>query len=523
MTMGQSFMKVDNNKSDLPAYQLSGYFTKTVPLAWWPVLAALAVHFSMLFNGFLSDDYVHLYNVSNFPFLDAISQRMGGHILYSYTAVVWLVKSLFGLNPFVFFLLGLTIHLASVRLLFEIISRLTARESLAAFGAALWGMSPISTGSLGWISVHGQVYATAAILWVLFDTIRYSKTPSLLKNSVLIRQACLLLVAATSFGAGLSSTVLYPLVIALWNPLPNVRTRLVLFYGSIALVAIVLYVFTMNFQNEGHGKFDLIKHSVDNFPRILRLFAGLLVVGTTSFFFGPLIIGKISLVPVASLPSVAAMIAVFTVLPVLVLGCLWSRLSERRQIFALLLLPCAVYGLISVARSSAFFSTTAGTARYHYFAQAILAIVACLLLARLIDRLPDKLLKYGRTAFFVWLVLAIFPFALGQVIDPGKDFRDAQDAQYKSSVLEIKTAIESNTGQEPIFIVNKPYKIFIWGYTPVKFPGFAALFVLSYPSNIVNGKRVLFLESSRELVDKAKAQQGSRISELLVYAPDRVK
>jgi hypothetical protein len=492
-------------------------------MAWWPVLATLVVHFGVLSNGFLSDDFVHLYNVSNLPFLDAISLSTGGHLLYSYTTVVWLLKLLFGLNPLVFFLLGLMLHLASVRLLFEIIYRLTDKASLAAFGAALWGMCPIAAGSLGWISVHGQVYATAAILWVLLDTVRCSQTPSLLKNSVLLRHVFLLLVAATSFGAGLSSTVVYVLVIALWNPVPGERTRLVVVYGGIALAAIALYVFTMTLQTDAYGdaysKVDLLKHSLEDITGTLGLFAGLLSIGSSALFLGPLLIGKIALVPVAALPSVAIAITLFTLLPLLIAGYILSTAAQRRQVFALLLLPCAAYGLIAVARNTIIYKALAGTARFHYFPQAMLAIVLCLLLARLIDRLPANAQKYGRMSFIAWLLLAVFPFAIGQVVEPSKLFVNGQYSQYERSMSELKAAIENPAGQGDIVIVNKPYNVFIWGYTPVEFPGLAALFVLSYPSNVVDGRRVVFLEPSKDIVDMTKAHKGSRIAELLVYQP----
>jgi len=122
-------------------------------------------------------------------------------------------------------------------------------------------MSPYAAGTLGWVSVHGQAYATAAILWVLLDVVRYSKKPDVLSNRLLVRHAFLLLVAATSFGTGLASTVVFVLVVVLWDPVPTQRNRLIAVYGSLAVAAIALYVSTMAFQGG----------DTDNLSKILRL------------------------------------------------------------------------------------------------------------------------------------------------------------------------------------------------------------------------------------------------------------
>jgi hypothetical protein len=523
-------MKADNNKSVQPARRFVDCITRVVPIAWWPVLATLLVHGKVLFHPiFMFDDFVHLYNVSNLPFLDAIRVTFGGHLIHSFTTVVWLVKSLFGVNPLAFMLLGVVLHLANVRLLFEIISRLTARQGLAALGASLWGMSPFAAGTLGWISVHGQIYATAAILWVLLDVVRYSQAPSLLKSSLLVRHAVLLLVAFTSFGSGLSSTAVFALVIAVWNPLPAYRTRLIVVYGSVALVAIAFYVFSWFTESAMFAGFNhttaILTQSLDNIEAISRAFAGLMSIGFAGLFWGPLLIGKIALVPIAALPSVAMMAALFTMLPLLVWGCVWSRPMARRQIFALLILPCAAYGLIAIARTSFMAKVLVITPRYHYLSMAIFSIVLCLLLSALIDRLPQRAQRYGSISFAIWLALAIMPFAVAPADSVTEIGRHNQDVQYKQSMREIQTAIEKSTGQETIYIVNKPYRVTPkpMRIFPEYFPGLAALFVMSYPSNIVDGKRVLFLETSEDIVDMTKAQKGTRISELITYAPTPAK
>lgn len=479
----------------------------------------------MLNNSFLFDDFVHLYNVSNLPFLQAISVPMGGHLLHSFTTVVWSVKSLFGLNPVVFLLLGLAVHLASVWLLFGIVSSLTGRAALAAFGATLWGISPMNAGTLGWISVHGQLYATCAVLWVLHDIVRCSQASGQLSNGLLLRHALLLMVATTSFGAGLASTLVLPLLVALWNPVPAQRYRLVAVYGAAALAALVLYVTTMSLQGEAADnlgdKLDIMRRSFAIAPVIGRAFAELLAIGSAGLLWGPLVVGKISMVPKESLVLVASIATFAVTLPLLIWGCWVSDPSERRRIFALLLIPCAAYGLIAIARSGSFFVLHPDAARYHYLAPAILAVVLCLILSKLIDRLPARARDYGRISYSVWLILVLVPFALGPALPTKEAHMKWQKRQFLKSTQTLEKALENNIGQGDIFIRNRRFSVFVWGYTPEQFPGLAALFVVTYPNNIVDGRRVFFLEESEELVKTNQARFGSRISQLLIHKPKK--
>lgn len=494
-----------------------------IPIACWPLLATLIVQGHVLNYGFLFDDFVHLYNVSNVPLLQAISIPMGGHLLHSFTTTVWVLKSLFGLNPFAFLLFGLIVHLASVWLLFQIVSRLTGKQALAAFGATLWGINPFIAGTLGWISVHGQVYATAAMLCVLLDIVRYSQAPGILNNSLLLRHALLLLIATTSFGAGLTTTLVLPLLVLLWNPVPAARRRLLTVYGIVAAAAVALYVVTMTLQGDAQDnlgdKLGILKQSLSIVPAISRAFVELLAVGSSALLWGPLLVGKVALVPRELLVVAALVTFVFVTVPLLAWGCWASQPDERRRMVALLLIPAAAYGLMAIARSGSVFVLQPDAARYHYLAPAILALVLCLVLAKLPGRLPTRARSRGAVVYFIWLALVILPFALGPVPVIKERTVIRQKEQFLQSSQALAAALARHAGEGDIYIPNRPYSVFIWGYTPDHFPGLAALFVVLYPSNTVDGKRVYFLEESAEIVQQTRAQAGARISELLVHAP----
>jgi hypothetical protein len=492
-----------------------------IPVICWPVLATLIVQSHVLGNGFLFDDFVHFYSVSNLPFLEAISVPMGGHLLHSFTTVVWTIKSLFGLNPLVFLLLGLIVHLVSVGLLFGIITQLTSSQNLAAFGATLWGMSPFVGGALGWISVHGQMYATCAVLWVLLDIARCSHSPAVLRKGLLWRHTLLLLVAATSFGAGLTSVVVLPLVVALWNPVPAQRMRLLVVYSAVALAVVTLYVITMLQRGDAPdnlpNKAAIILRGLLNLPIISAAFAKLLAIGSSGLIWGPLMIGKIALVPRGSLPFVAAMAALLISMPLLIWGCIVSSSAERRRIFALLVIPCAAYGMIAVARSAGYLAFVVDTPRYHYLSPAVMVVVLCLVLFKLIGRLPTGVQAYGRISYLVWLALVLVPFLLSPTRVTWQVDIDKQDRQYEQSMKVLENALQQQVGNKAIYIDNKPFSVFGWGYTPRDFPGLAALFVVSYPSNTIDGKPVYFLEDSDEIVQMAQAQKGTRIAELIIH------
>jgi hypothetical protein len=328
-------------------------------------------------------------------------------------------------------------------------------------------------------------------------------------------------VAATSFGAGLASAVVFPLVIVLWNPLPSRQNRLIAVYGFVALAVVALYLVSL--VDLGAGGFDRRSTSLlgglSDISTTLWAFSQLFSIGFSVLFWGPLIVGKISLVQGDSLLWVAPLIALFIALPLLVFGFVVSGVNERRRLLALSLLPCAAYGLIAYARSGGWFAIHPEAYRYHYLAPALVAIVFCLILSKLFDRLPERLVKQGRVWFIIWLILVIVPFYLGPISVVKESQLLKQKKQLKESMQMIENALENSPDQTKVYIANKPFQVFPWGYTPQHFPGLAALFVMSYPSNTVDGKQVYFLEESEDIVQMVQAKKGTRISELVIQAP----
>jgi len=489
-------------------------------LAWLPVLGSLLVVFKVLSNGFLYDDFVHLFEVADRPFPDAILHSDTQHLLQSFKLVVWIIHSLFGAVPAVYFVLGIVIHLVNVRLLFAVISRLTGSCALAAVGAGFWGMSPIAAGSLGWIAVHGQVYATAAILWILLDVIRVGEAPPVLSNRLVVRHVVLILVAATSFGTGLAATVVLPLLVALWLPKSPQRARLVAVYGATAAVLLVMYFYTGGLQvQSGKTVARLVNAGLLGLLLQLNALAELWSIGLSGLVLGPFMIGRYTLVQGAWLIPYAEGFALVVGLPFILVGIALGDGRTRCRILALLLLSVAAYQLIALARAAGLLAFHPESLRYHYLPAAAIAIALCLVISRLGSRLPAGFARPGRLLVVLALVLSILPFYLSSLPAARTIHHIRQDERFEQAMLKLEGELDNSTGQAEIYIPNDPFKAYPWKYTPNLFPGFAGLFIIHYPDNVVHGKRVYFLEPSEELVAFYHARKGSRIAELLVYDP----
>ena len=142
----------------------------------WPAVAAAAivpvalaawVYFPITRSYFWADDFVCLASIRNDGFLDFVLRPFGGHNLLVRNLAFYVSYQLFGLEAGRYFWTVLLTHLLNVFLLFRILRNLTRSLTLACFGAALWGTSPVDYGALGWYAVYGQVLAATLLLVVL--------------------------------------------------------------------------------------------------------------------------------------------------------------------------------------------------------------------------------------------------------------------------------------------------------------------------------------------------------------------
>jgi hypothetical protein len=489
-------------------------------IAWVPVIVSVIVQADILGNFFSRDDYAHLFSVANGPLEVALLAPHGGHLLLSYNAIFWLAHRLFGTNVSLYFVALLLAHAVNVRLLFLIIRRLTGRRYLAAFGACLWGMSPLNQGALGWISVLGHVSATTATLWVLYDMARLARGDIPLTGWRVVRVYLLLLVAATSFGVGIGVAMGFGAALFLWNPVPRQRTFLVLTLGSLALTVPAIY-FGANWawaQAVGDATATTPRiPSPEYWALIPWGLARLSAFGFSGLLLGPVVAGEVALLSGEVVTSLSLAIGLLG-LVMAAYVCVVSSAERRRQVLALLLLVVCIYGLISVARF--WISNLVQEPRYHYLAPALFAIVICLASSVLV-RDESRLGRNGRTVFFAWLAVVLIPYLLA-TRNPTTAFEYRQRTQHYAAALILQTKIENHPVGSEVYIPNRDFELNMFQASEgswLTFPGWAGLFVISYRDNTVAGRRVFFVEEDASVLRKAKAMKGTRIHDLLV--PDR--
>ncbi len=147
-------------------------------LAW---IAALIVWFPALFTYFSQDDFTHLlisrvdhwYEIWGFfvPVQTAIFYRP-----ISIQLTTWLMRTLFGLQPFWFHLLALFVHTVNIWLVFKLLYRFIRNRKVAWLGAFIYGVHPVHFMSIFWVAEFSMVLApffSFLAIWFFLER-RYS-------------------------------------------------------------------------------------------------------------------------------------------------------------------------------------------------------------------------------------------------------------------------------------------------------------------------------------------------------------
>ncbi len=128
---------------------------KTFLFSHWPFLLLLtiltiAVYANSLANAFLSDDLpeiVHNPNVGNLGY--AVSSHPFGFIRLLF---YWAAFHIGGLNPIIFRLINVLLHLGNVFLLYTLVVSIMRSKKVAFFSAALFAIHPLLVEPVIWIS-----------------------------------------------------------------------------------------------------------------------------------------------------------------------------------------------------------------------------------------------------------------------------------------------------------------------------------------------------------------------------------
>lgn len=469
-----------------------------------PMLLALLVWAPLVDNQFFGDDFVVLFHLRDRSVFEFLLRPHGWH-LYGTTGAVFLVAdTLFGPQPRPLFWLVLCTHVLNVGLLFAVIRRTAGSDRLACLGAVLWGTSPVLEAALGWLAVYGQVLVATATFCLLWHLARLADGARLSAWAPM-GWALLLLGAITSFGIGIGVALAMPL--AAWLMLPAGPTRRVAVpvLLGIALFAVGLYfAMARSFALPGSRSGGFLASPGYWAP----------VTGFVAHLFGYATVRALTGTLPAAVPypgPAAAALAAGGV-GVLVTAMAIGPREMRRRTLALLIVAAGGYGLIAVGRA-VFLGGGAAAGRvnrYHYFGLALVVAALCVAASALATRWrASQRLRDGI------LGLAIAALVVGWARSPQRiDHHDETARQAQAALQSIDRAIDAVPSGQSVFVSNPPFAGLGPLYTAkTVFPGWAGLFVIHHPDNMVRGRPVYFIEPDWKV---RETMRGRRTAGLLV-------
>ena len=440
-----------------------------------------------------------------------------GH-LYVLSNLMWaLMYRLVGVNPFPYFALMLSLHLLAVALLFALVRRLTSSGAFAGAAAATWGASPVNAGTLGWYCVYGQVLALVLGLVALCRAASASARGAVSPRTALVCAVCFV-GSAMSFGTGLALAMCSPLILWLFVS-PECRGRDTVWWWLVPPILIVpLYAACLWAYPPSETERALgmgIAHGLPSLVPAVTMDLALFGFGTSAVILGP----ASALVAGWARASMLVTLAFW----LLVASGLWrGDSSRRRAIVALGLAALCQYTAIAIGRAPLFAKvgvSGADATRYHYGATAMLIAMAALAADAVVGRAGTHRRSTDIVAV-LWLALSGGAL-VGHPIPI--DRNAAARAEASALVGEVQALAKSAPSGRPVLVPNRPFVgagPFLLA-SPDVFPGCAAAFTIYFPTNVVAGHRVFFVDPNGKTLAGARALPGSRIAQLLI-GPDEI-
>ncbi len=473
------------------------------------VVVALAVlaNLSVLQSFFFADDFANLIELANVGPRDMLAAPAGGHLLVVRNAVTALLFAVFRMHAEAYFALALGTHAVNALLILVIGRRLTRHTLPAAFGAVLFAVAPTHDGTLGWHAAYGHALATSftllAVLLLLADD---DEAPVSTPRAVAI-WACAI-AASQSFGTGTASAIVVPLVAHLLRPGLGRRPLSALIVWSIpavvALTASVMFRAQSRFTTRGRVHLALLARAWTGWGFSVPMLWHLAHLGTL-----PLLLG--TLFPLDRYPA-----ALFTAIVISAAVALASALyagtrRERRSIAALLLLATVTYGtiaaaragIIAAARPGAMVEAIVAAPRYHYQAQAVLAVLAAIVAGQTMR--SRRLGAIARMVLSIWLLVVVG----SRIVWPPlpKDLREQRETIRLQRGL-VEAEIRSSPGSGAACVPNRPVSI-----SP-HVPGAFGTYILFHRADEFEGRRVYFTSANPAVL--ALRLPGSRAESLLL-------
>ena len=489
-----------------------------------PVALAALVHWPILGRFFRGDDFLHMYHFVNWGYWPSVLTPFGGHIIFSSKSIFYGLYQAFGVSPLPYFLLALATHLLAVGLLFFTLRDLTGRTTLALFGAALWGMSSVNQGSLGWFSVYGHVLTAPCIAWVVRDLVCVSRSGDHPTRLAVLRWTLLMGIAGSSFGVGLGVALAFPAVA--WLMLPAELPERLAITRSFALVSVLLVAWYVAehvyfFSYERDVSFEAtFAHQVSTLRAVPGFLLDLVSYSAASLMFGALVASAKDAVASGIFRETAwvdvlrfSHFVAASVGVLVVLAMVRGDSGRRRELAALLLLVASAYALVALGRANSF--ATAHTPRYHYLGPLCVTLLLCRTFACFRWSTLAEIRWVGPVLALAWLACTFGFYAEAgrkTAVWAGPD----DGSRYAAAVAKIEGRAEEIAHESTLYLPNTRFQPGKIGQ-PWKFPGSGALFSITYRDRLWHGKPIHFIERNPRVVAYVNEQlPGSLVAELLV-------
>jgi hypothetical protein len=371
----------------------------------------------------------------------------------------------------------------------------------------------MNESALGWLSVYAQAIVSFFMLVLLRQIVLVADGRAV--RRYLPAFWCLLLLAAcTSFGTGIGVTLVCPAVAFLLLPASPTRTRVVLIFCVLAIALPGFYF--------GLTRLTTALYMPRTAPPFWEpnLITNLVMLGhILGYGIVTLIIGHFT--ARLDYPGLMAfvLIGVFTVAVVATL--IAAPWPVKRRLLACIILSLGCYGII-VAGRAAFFAIAKNPqmfirpARYHYAGPIPLAIALCIMLSYAETLFPLR--RAAKVALLgAWAGIAGLAYVLvGKPIDNHVAAR-RESAQV---VATVQQTVAAAAPQQDVYIPNRPFRWVgpIFFTRQDLFPGWAGIFVLFFPDNVVDGRRVYFVTTDQQAL--VAAREGQRTPTLIVEPPE---
>ncbi|HKA29663.1 MAG TPA: hypothetical protein VKH82_09820 [Candidatus Binatia bacterium] len=473
-----------------------------------PLVATLVAWWSLPDTYFFADDFVHLFDLVTLPLPRFLTQIWAGHLSLVPNTVFAGMYAAFGPDPRPWFWSVLLTHALNVLLLHRVILSLTSDELLACMGATVWGTTPALEGALGWYSVYGQVLLTTLVCVVLWSLVGVIATGRTVPVTRAFAWGGLLAAGAACFGTGLGIAAVFPVVLlaALEPRQRSVRAATVVALTAATTFAIYAVLWNRTLDLEPRVRELMSSASIlAATPTVLALAAALLGFSASTLFLGPLDLD-------AGYPDATTLGAAALVVAIVIAGWLTADAPRRRRLLWLAVLVVAASATIAAGRATILASwkvsiaRSAGWPRYHYLLLALVTALLCLALAALRagGRAPRVLVTGGAA---IWLaarlvLLVVRPHAINH--------HEAERAETTRVVQMVRQAVDATPPGDTVTIQNRPFGPARLGRL---FPGLAGVFVITFPSNTVDGRPVRFVGGDAD--DALARQRGGRIAALL--------